>query len=97
MNIDGLNERIKEIKERTEKEINNLKRKYASEHSTVVKGDIVTDHIGSVKVERITVHYGYNRDTEPSCIYYGQEITKKGVPFKNESKRSVFQINLKKV
>jgi len=96
MEIEGLNERIKEVKKKAKKEINDLKREYAFQHSTVVKGDIVTDHIGSVKVEVIRLHVGYSGNDKPSCIYYGQELTKKGVPFKNGSKRPVYQVNLKK-
>jgi hypothetical protein len=58
-------------------------------------GDIVTDHVGSVMVEKIQpcgqVSSG---STEPSCLYRGGEYTKKGKPFKSGSKRDVYQSNV---
>ena len=67
-----------------------LQRKYALSNNTFKIGDIVTDHIGSVRVEKILFYY----DQVPSCVYVGIQITKKGKPVKSGEKRNAYQINL---
>lgn len=76
-----------------DKKVAELNTKYASSNNTVNHGDIVTDHVGSVRVEKILV---YGRD-EPCCVYRGIELKKNGEPTKRATKRDVYQTNLKKV
>jgi hypothetical protein len=73
-----------------DKKMKELNKEYALSNNTVKIGDIVTDHIGSVKVEKILL-WG---SIEPSCVYRGIEYTKAGKPYKKGSERDVFQINL---
>ena len=56
-------------------------------------GDIVTDHTGSVKVERITFYRGFN-DSLPVCVYHGIELKKDLTPTKKGDKREVYQNNI---
>ncbi len=58
-------------------------------------GDIVTDHIGSIKIEQIKIVSLSFSSTLPCCVYYGIELTKKGEPNKKGTKRTVHQSNIK--
>lgn len=74
-----------------------LYRKFATANNTYKVGDIVTDHIGSIiieKIEFLAPSTFFNRDY-PECSYLGIELTKKGEPKKNGSKRYVYQYNIK--
>ncbi len=71
-----------------------LERDYAFSNSSVKVGDIVTDHIGSVKVDVIL--YAIVRDNDyPTCVYRGEELTKAGKARKKQSIRDIYQVNLK--
>ena len=80
------------IKSRHNDEINALHMEYADSNNPYKIGDIVTDNIGSVKIEKIKYTIALSRI--PSCIFYGQELTKKGIPKKNGSKREIWQGNI---
>lgn len=54
-------------------------------------GDIVTDHIGSVKVEKIMTT---TSNDKPTCVYYGIELKKDMTPKKNDPRRQAWQNNL---
>jgi hypothetical protein len=71
-----------------------LQRDYAFSNSSVKIGDIVADHIGSVKVAKILYTIVHNGDY-PTCVYRGVEFTKAGKPRKDKSIRDVYQTNLK--
>jgi len=66
---------------------------YASSNSSVIVGDIVTDHIGSVLVDNIKFSMS-SANKNPTCVYYGVELTKKMQPRKSGSVRGVWQTNL---
>jgi hypothetical protein len=83
---------IARLKAEHEKAIKSLRHKYAMENSTIKVGDTVKDHIGSVVVESIKIATSFNG--LPQCIYFGLELTKKGVPRKDGCKRGVLQYNL---
>jgi len=55
-------------------------------------GDIVTDRIGSIKIEEIRPYFGL--DKYPQCVYFGIEYTKKGEQNKRGNKRNVYQSNI---
>ena len=61
---------------------------YVRLNSPYAVGDIFTDHIGTIRVEEISVSpYGIG------FIYYGSELKKDGTPKKNGRKRRVFLSN----
>lgn len=83
---------VLEIKNEAKNKLNALAKEYAISNSSVKVGDVVQDHIGSVSVEKITIY----RSNPPSCIYYGLELTARGVPRKGKRTRMVYQVNLLK-
>ena len=93
MTKEFFNERMKEIKAKFELEKDHLYINFANANNPYKVGDIVTDHTGSIKIEKIKTYFdGY---TEPCCVYTGVEYTKKGEPNKKGNKRSVYQRNIK--
>jgi hypothetical protein len=84
-------ERVKELELKQKNERNELAIEFAYSNSTVAVGDVVTDHIGSVKVERIGVYISYG---VPECTYTGVELKKDLTPTKKGGKRSVYQSNM---
>lgn len=69
-----------------------LAKEYALSHNPIKKGDIITDHIGSIRVDKLVEILYF---TPPSCIYDGVQVTKTGKPYKSGKRRSVCQENLK--
>jgi hypothetical protein len=65
---------------------------YAKENNLVTIGDIVTDHIGALKVEKIT--YYFSNDI-PQCVYHGKRLSKKLEPIKRGDHSPAYQSNLK--
>ena len=63
---------------------------YARANSDIKIGDIITDHVGTIRVEVIKIYYS----SPPQCEYVGVMLTKKGVPFKGGEKRTVIQENI---
>ncbi len=82
-----------EIKRRHGKELSNLAMEFVTKNTTTKIGDIVTDHIGSVKVERIECAYGFS-DDYPIAVYHGTCYTKTGKPFKSGEERSIWGNNI---
>ena len=66
---------------------------YAFANSPINIGDIITDHVGNIMVENMTIY----RSDPPTCIYRGLAYTKANKPFKNNEIRQVWQENLKKI
>ena len=86
-------DKLSDLKAKHHNEKVALAREYAYSNNPYKVGDTVTDHIGSIRVDRIRVDITDN----PCCIYYGIELTKKGVPYKSGSTRGVYQMNIKKL
>lgn len=78
-----------------EKQRIDLCKRFAFSNNPHKIGDIITDHIGSIKIQQIKTTFGY-LDKYPSCIYIGQELKKDLTPIKKESIRQVSQNNIKK-
>jgi len=56
-------------------------------------GDIFTDKIGKIKIEKIQLTYSHFSDNLPSCVYTGLELKKDGTPKKSGDKRTAWQSN----
>lgn len=90
MNISEYENKKKALaKEYDEKKLE-LNKEYALSNNTIKIGDMATDQIGTVKVERILI-WNWNA---PTCVYRGKEYTKAGKPFKKGGCRVVYQTNL---
>ncbi len=83
------------INEESEAKRRNLMIEYALENNSVQVGDIIEDHAGRIKVDKIKVTRTLS-SRYPQCIYEGEALTKKGVPHKKSFRREVYQSNLKK-
>lgn len=95
MEIEEYKTKLNDIIKAQEKKRHELYYEYAMANNNVKAADIVTDHIGSVLVDKITVHMGYGGI--PECYYRGVQMTKKGIPFKSGERRFVYVKNLKSV
>ena len=79
------------LKKEHETQMHNLAREFALSNNPVKLQDIVTDHIGSIKVDKIglSIH-----NQKPSCFYSGMVLKKDLTPTKKFERRNVYQINL---
>lgn len=63
--------------------------KYCDANNPYKVGDIFTDHIGSIKIEKIMYDYSLSL----CCVYFGSELKKDGTPRKDGNKRNAWQTN----
>ena len=92
MTKDEYNTESSRISKRAFDQQRKLDSSYAKSHSNVVEGDIVTDYMESILVDRIRYT---SFDTFPECVYSGIRYTKKGVPRKDGKRSRMYQCNLK--
>ena len=78
------------------KKYESLNKEYAESNNSVKIGDFVTDHIGTIKVEKMSIYFD-SMYMSPSMVYNGTCYTKNGIPMKDKKSRSVYQNNLIKV
>lgn len=93
MTFEELQELRRKINEEAEQRRVEVSMQFAILHNTVKIGDIITDHIGSIKVEKIRV-YNTHYYEKPCCIYSGRTLKKDGTPTKKNEIRDVWQTNL---
>lgn len=95
MKIEDYELRLKEINERFEKEKKELAKEYAFSNSTYSIGDIITDSVGSIKIELIQYTVGgsfYSK--HPQCVFSGVELKKDLTPTKKGEKRKIYQSSI---
>jgi hypothetical protein len=73
--------------------LKSLAKEYAISNNPYKIGDVVTDHMGSIKIEQIQFTLGGGKYL-PECAYTGIELTKKGEPNKRGTKRRIYLSNL---
>jgi hypothetical protein len=87
--------RLKEINERFEKEKRELAKDYAFANNPYKIGDIISDSVGSIKVDLIQHTIGGTFIGKyPQCVYSGIELKKDLTPKKNGDRRKVFQSSI---
>jgi len=90
-------------KEEMDSKLSQLEQEYSLNRKQIIKdfcdynnpykiGDIFTDHIGSIKIERIKYSFSNLRD-KPCCVYHGIELKKDLTPKKLVIKRDAWQSN----
>jgi hypothetical protein len=84
--------KLNDINKDYELKLKSLDKDYAFSNNPFKIGDIVTDHIGSIKIEEIKAYL--SRFPYPCCVYFGIEYTKKGKPNKRGNRRSIYQSNI---
>lgn len=67
---------------------------YARSNNPYKKGDVVTDHMRSIRIETIRVEYPSFGEF-PCCVYRGKELKKDDTLKKGAKYRDVWQSNLK--
>lgn len=99
MTIEEYKEKINELEKEFETKKITLWSTYASANNSVQIGDIITDHQGSLKVERIGTFIKNEQDAPSECYYYGIIVLKNGAFKKVRGKdtfeyRKVYQSNI---
>lgn len=89
-------EKLSMMRIRHREEMRELQREYAMAQSPFKVGDLVTDHIGTVKVDYIDFDVA-DMGRRVRCVYVGPCYTKQGKPFKSGERRPVFQQNILKM
>lgn len=69
-----------------------LANEYAKSNVPHKVGDVVEDHFGKIKIERIK--FIWTANDELDYLYYGLELKKDGTPRKKQTGRSVYQSNI---
>lgn len=85
-------ERMISIERECARKKKDLNIEYAMSNNPYKVGDVVEDHIGKLRIEQIGVHTDpWNL---PSCVYYGVELKKDGTPYKRQTNRPAYQLNM---
>jgi len=82
------------LKKEHNKAVHDLDLKFITSNNIIKKGDIITDHIGPVKVDQIQVGQ-VMCNSIPVAVYHGVCMTKAGKPFKSGERRGVWAPNMK--
>lgn len=88
----------KELDEQLEKDKYKVAVEFAISNNPYPIGTVITDHIGSLKIEKIKVTNPrvFGDGTFPQCVYFGIELKKDGTPMKKQTNRGVWAENIQK-
>lgn len=92
MNYEEFKEKMKDIEKEYNLKKYHLEKEYAFSNNSVQIGDKISDHIGSIIVNKIK----FLRMDIPSCVYYGIVLNKNGSIGKRQKERYVYQNNMTK-
>lgn len=92
MTKDELQTRIKNVTLKYDLDRRKVLEDYCNENNPYKVGDTFTDHIGTIKIDKIG-HYFTSDYDRSCCIYFGNELKKDGTPKKNDKIRSAYQSN----
>jgi hypothetical protein len=84
--------KLNQINKDYELKLKSLAKECALSNNPYKIGDVVTDHMGSIKIEQIQFTLG--GVNLPQCAYTGIELTKKGEPNKRGTKRRIYQSSI---
>ena len=82
MNKEELKKVLKKLQEEYYLKIKDLKKTFALSNNPYKVGDIISDHIGTIKIESIGVYINGLNDGLPECTYHGPELKKDLTPKK---------------
>ena len=86
--------KIRELKSNLEQQELELMKEFVRSNNPYKVGDIVTDHIGRLKIEKMSYSWGFGN---PEAVYYGTELKKDGTVCKKQTGRALFQSNIIKL
>ncbi len=95
MNLEEYKSALNDIEKEAKAKKQQLYKDYAKANNPYKEGDIITDHIGSIRIEKITAVMDANNI--PVCWYDGKVIKKDGTPTKRGAKRSIYQHNIDRI
>jgi hypothetical protein len=84
---------VKSLEEKLEWDKTELMKQFVRENNPYKVGDIITDHIGSLKIEKMGYAWGFS-GSMPCATYFGLEINKDGTPNKKGKQRTAHQSNI---
>ena len=84
--------RMLEIERDAEQKKIQLMTECALSNNIIKIGDTFTDHIGTIKVEKIKIATNGN-ERLPECVYFGAMLRKDLTPFKSGEKRDAYESN----
>lgn len=89
-------EKKNELLKEYENNLRNLDKLYVQEQLNVKIGDIVTDHIGKGRVEKITYYRGFSDYPEYicHCVVLNKDNSERK---KGETERKIYQSNIKEI
>lgn len=90
MDLEQYKSKIKQIDQKAILRKRHVAKEFALANNKISIGDIISDHIGKIKVIEINIHFS----NPPQCIYVGLELKKDGTVTKREKIRNVYQSNL---
>ena len=80
------------LEEEFERRKKELMKEFSFSNNPHKIGDIITDNIGSIKIEKIK--WGKLIYKYPCCVYYGVELKKDLTPTKKQNNTQIWQSNL---
>lgn len=92
MTIEEYKERINQLELEYNRKKRELQKEYAKLNVPHKIGDVVEDHIGKLKIERIA--FIWTARDEVEYEYFGIELKKDGTPCKRQTGRGVYQSNV---
>lgn len=95
MSIDDFIIKMKTINQDYEKSRLSLLKEFALSNNPCKIGDIIQDHIGKLKIEKINWYITHSPSIPSACVYSGLELKKDGTPAKRQDGRKVYQTNLR--
>lgn len=94
MTPEELKQKIDEIEKQSALDKKAVIRQYCDEKNPYKLGDVFTDHIGSIKIDKMGYSYGNSFGPDRACmVYEGVELKKDGSPKKNNPRRMAWQSN----
>lgn len=93
MSEEEYNEQLAKLKQELKRREEVLAKTYAYANNPVFIGDIVTDHVTTIKVQKIGIY----RSLYPSCFYIGVELKKDLTPKKRQENTTIYQCNIVKI
>jgi len=95
MNLENYKEQKRDIERQAEKEKTYLLMKFIDLNNPFTVGDIITDHMGSIRYDKLNyTTSGSERGDIPLPIYIGVELKKDGTPKEIPIVREVYGLNV---
>jgi hypothetical protein len=84
----------KQLEDNFEKDKTQLTKDFINSNNPYSIGDIISDKLGSIKIEKIQYYCPKSKLEKPCAVYVGQIYTKNQTPTKSKKHRTIFQYNI---